>query len=243
MSLREIDAPRIRTVLDLAGAVGIAKGIVKPARTSLAEALRGLAGLFAAGLHPRRIEAELPRIASAAQALEQALHRIRACADPRYHADVSAVLDEARAARAEELRQAGIDVEIRTAGLEDGPVLGIIPPADLLFILDNLIGNASRAMSGDGSAPRRLRIDLRAGQGLVDVVVADTGPGVAPERRETIFAGKSERGDGGIGLSRGRETARAWGGDLVLLDGADGRGATFRLTVNRVLAMKDGHDA
>lgn len=238
-ALQETDAPRIRAVLDLARAVGIARGIVQPAAANLDEVVRELTALFAAGLDSRRIEAALPRIERAAQSLERALHRIRACADPRYHADVKAVLDQARAAREEELRQAGISVEVRATGFDDGPVRGIIPAADLLFILDNLLGNAARAMAGGELSPRRLRIELRAGQGLVDVLVADTGPGVPPERREAIFAGKSERGDGGIGLFRGRETARAWGGDLVLLDSAPAEGATFRLTVNRVLAAKD----
>ena len=238
-ALQEADAPRIRTVLGLARAVGIAKKIVRPAGTSLDDAMHELAALFAAGLDPRRIEAGLPRIERAALSLERALHRIRACADPRYHADVTAVLEQARAAREEELRQAGIGVEVRATGFDDGPVRGIIPAADLLFVLDNLLGNAARAMAGGERSRRQLRIDLRAGQGLVDVLVADTGPGVPPERREAIFAGKSERGDGGVGLFRGRETARAWGGDLVLLDGAPGEGATFRLTMNRVLATKD----
>lgn len=238
-ALRETDAPRIRTVLGLARAVGVAQEIVQPAGASLDEAMRSLTALFAGGLDPRRIEAELPRIGRAAQSLERALHRIRACADPRYHADVIAVLDQARAAREEELRQAGIGVEVRATGFDDGPVRGIIPAADLLFILDNLIGNAARAMAGRDGSSQRLRIDLRAGQGLVDACVADTGPGVPLEEREAIFAGKSARGDGGIGLFRGREAARAWGGDLVLLDGAPGEGAIFRLTMNRVLAAKD----
>ena len=85
---------------------------------------------------------------------------------------------------------------------------------DVSQVLTNLVLNAL------AYAPRGSAVDVTV---TVDderctIVVADDGPGVAPERRESIFHGDSLRPGGtGVGLRHSRALARAWGGDVELL--------------------------
>ena len=100
-------------------------------------------------------------------------------------------------------------------------------------ILLNLTGNAVKFTSRGGIT---LGV-TRANDGTTVFDVVDTGIGVAPEQRESIFTAFNQldssdsrrHGGTGLGLTISRELARAMGGDLVCLPSADG-GATFRLT-------------
>ena len=93
-------------------------------------------------------------------------------------------------------------------------------------ILDNLVQNALRHTPAGG----RVTLSAEAGQGILRLRVADTGPGVDPTLRETLFEPfVTGRADGtGLGLAIARELAGAMGGSLVL---ADGPGAVFVLEV------------
>jgi signal transduction histidine kinase len=70
----------------------------------------------------------------------------------------------------------------------------------------------------------------------VCIRVADTGIGIAPEMRESVFeafvqteAGLTRRRDGtGLGLTISRELARRMGGELTLRD-VEGGGSCFTL--------------
>src|SRR5258708_16750760 len=79
----------------------------------------------------------------------------------------------------------------------------------------------------------RSRISVRTtrtSDGRAEVVVADDGPGVAPENRDRIFLRfvTTRPGGNGLGLSTSREIAEAHGGTLSLQETAGG-GATFLL--------------
>jgi len=112
-------------------------------------------------------------------------------------------------------------------------------------ILDNLIVNAARHTRGG-------RIELSCGvipldDGyLLDLGVADTGEGVAPEDLERIFlpferggAKSSRRGDKGLGmgLTISRQLAQMMGGRLTV-QSEPGQGACFRFQV-RTTAAED----
>lgn len=97
----------------------------------------------------------------------------------------------------------------------------------------NLVRNATEAMAGQ---PRReLRIGSRVDEpGMLQLHVADTGPGLSPDVADRLFqpfvSGKA--GGMGVGLSISRGIIEAHGGRMWVEANADG-GATFRFTLKR----------
>lgn len=105
---------------------------------------------------------------------------------------------------------------------------------DLAQVITNLIMNAC------AHAPPHSTITVHASQDDTSctISVTDEGPGVAPERRESIFQGDSRRPGGtGIGLRHSRKIARGRGGDVELVGGSGGKGAHMRVTWPRVDAV------
>ncbi len=95
--------------------------------------------------------------------------------------------------------------------------------------LHNLVRNAGEAMAGTGT----LTIAADPGPRWLRLSVADDGPGIAPDRAETVFAPfftTKERGTG-LGLAVARAAIAAHGGTLALRPTA--HGATFVLTLPR----------
>ena len=97
-------------------------------------------------------------------------------------------------------------------------------------VLLNLIRNGMESM--EGRERRRLRLSTRAEAGMVEVSVADTGVGLAPEVRQRLFepfVTTKEKGVG-IGLSICRKIIEKHEGRLWADDNSDG-GTTFRFTL------------
>ena len=98
-------------------------------------------------------------------------------------------------------------------------------------ILVNLVQNALDAIRGvpDG---RIILSAARAGSG-VELRVADTGAGIDPAIRDTLFTPFTTGKDGGLGLGLAiaRDIAREFGGELSALDAPGG--AVFVLTLRR----------
>jgi two-component system sensor kinase FixL len=102
-------------------------------------------------------------------------------------------------------------------------------------VLLNLVRNAIEAMQ---DAPRReLEIGTRAqpDEGQVAVVVADTGPGIAPEIAERLFQPfvTSKKHGMGVGLSICRTIVESHGGKISVRSEA-GVGTTFTFTLRVV---------
>lgn len=99
-------------------------------------------------------------------------------------------------------------------------------------VLDNLIDNAIR-YADPGTT---IRVVLRREAGARwRLAVIDHGPGIAPERRAAALArfdraGRLDGGGAGLGLSIVQRAARRLGGELVLADGAGGRGLRASIT-------------
>ncbi len=128
-----------------------------------------------------------------------------------------------------------IDALVQSRGWEGvvrtgADVTVVSDPRRLERVLGNLVSNAVEH-GGDG-----VRVVVRGHGALVDVVVADTGPGIAPEHLPHLFdrfyKAESSRtaGGSGLGLAIARENARLLGGDLTVSSDL-GVGTSFHLTL------------
>ncbi len=97
-------------------------------------------------------------------------------------------------------------------------------------IFVNLIQNSLDALHGRGDGVIDIAVREEADEAVV--VLADNGPGLPPDQRSTVFTPFSTgKADGlGLGLAIVRDIARAFGGDIYLLDGP---GARFELRLLR----------
>jgi two-component system sensor histidine kinase KdpD len=121
------------------------------------------------------------------------------------------------------------------AGIE---VVTVAPPGLPLVLADhtlleqvvtNLLENAGR------HSPPRAGIDivLRAHGRVIELVVADGGPGVAPDQVATIFEpfrSGTTAGQSGIGLAICKAVVEAHGGTITVGDSPRG-GAAFTVTI------------
>jgi signal transduction histidine kinase len=138
--------------------------------------------------------------------------------------DMHELCERAYNAFGEVARQRSIDYRRE---LDAQPV--IVTDGDrVLQIISNLLSNAFRWTPEGG----RISLELASDDGLVSVVVQDSGPGVSPEERERIFRPFWSRDGGGtgLGLSIARELANALGGRIDLRS-EPGLGARFELTL------------
>src|SRR6267378_3877505 len=108
-------------------------------------------------------------------------------------------------------------------------------PEKLRSIVDNLISNAVKFTPPGGTISVKAR--ALAGEAVIEVM--DSGPGVPPEERESIFnlffRGRTKADTGvkgsGLGLAIARELVEAHGGQIAVV--ADGAGGHFRVTLPR----------
>jgi C4-dicarboxylate-specific signal transduction histidine kinase len=107
----------------------------------------------------------------------------------------------------------------------------LVDRAQVQQVFLNLVRNGLEAMAGAPRPELRIASQRQAG-GLVQVTVADNGPGVAPEVAGRLFEPfATGKADGmGIGLSISRHIIEAHGGELWLDASARG-GAVFRFTL------------
>lgn len=109
-----------------------------------------------------------------------------------------------------------------TAGDVEAPVDGI----QIAFVVRQLIGNAA-TFSPPGS-PISVRLSLDGDHAVIEV--RDRGPGIPPDRRDTVFerfadwrpAGYEDRQGTGLGLFICRAIARAHGGEISIGEGPAG---------------------
>ncbi|WP_433657857.1 ATP-binding protein [Nocardia sp. CA-128927] len=113
-------------------------------------------------------------------------------------------------------------------------VIAAVDPERINQVLLNLLENACQAIQGDGA----VTVLIRSTDGLAELIVRDTGPGVPPGERERIFdrlvrldQAREHRADGsGLGLAVARGIVKAHGGELICTDPPTGQhGAVFVL--------------
>ena len=123
----------------------------------------------------------------------------------------------------------GVMIRYRQEGT-DSPSL--FDRVQIQQIVMNLSSNALRAMAGMDRA--ELTVTSRQTEDTLELVVRDTGPGIAEVDRPKIFERFFRRSKSGmgLGLSIVRRIANAHGGDIRLTDSI-GSGAEFTLTLPR----------
>jgi signal transduction histidine kinase len=125
----------------------------------------------------------------------------------------------------------GIEIALR---LDPEEILVRADERRLRQVVFNLLSNAVKFTPAGG----RVDVSARALDGVVEIAVADTGPGIAPEDQEVIFQefGQAriapERGEEGtgLGLPLARRFVELHGGRLWV-ETAPGEGSTFRFTL------------
>ncbi|GAA0320399.1 sensor histidine kinase [Kineococcus aurantiacus] len=204
------DVELLTRQLDAVHAVG---EVLRAQRHEFANRLHLVSGLLETG-RPQEA-ADYVRALLATGPLGSRVDGLDAVADPYLQAFVAA-----KAAHAREKQVA--------LGLGEVSVAGrVADPVDVTTVLGNLVDNALAAAAGRPGA--WVEVDLvQEGSDLV-LAVADSGPGVPEELRDTVFeTGVTTRHDGqGIGLGLVRQVARARGGDAWLAPSAPGAGAVF----------------
>ena len=135
--------------------------------------------------------------------------------------DINSLLEE----RIAFLRTAHPDIVYSTRLAPDHP--RVFADEDLVKgVLTNLLENAAQAVTPGGVV---LGVTA-AGADKITIEVHDSGPGLSPQARSSLFqpAISFKRGGIGSGLSIARRSALLAGGDILLVPGELG-GAAFRV--------------
>jgi two-component system sensor kinase FixL len=137
-------------------------------------------------------------------------------------------------------REAGITASFR---LDPNADLVLADRIQIQQVLVNLIRNAMESMT-ETANERRLEIASAAGVGdVVEVSVADSGPGLAPEVASHLFQPfvTTKRKGMGLGLSICRTIVEAHGGK-IWVDDRPGGGTVFRFTLRAAEIEEGNHD-
>ena len=143
---------------------------------------------------------------------------------------VAKLIEEASALALVGAKERGIHVDL---GLDADVPQVVVDRVQIQQVLLNLIRNAIEAMHG--MSRRDLTVSIDQVEGMVQVSISDTGPGVAPDVQDRLFQPfVTTKEDGmGIGLSVCRTIIEAHGGRLWMEPNPEG-GSVFRFTVPTV---------
>lgn len=101
--------------------------------------------------------------------------------------------------------------------------------SQLFRVFANLGQNAIEAGASS------VKVTATCEQEVVEIHVADDGPGLPPRARDSLFqpfAGTVKQGGTGLGLAISRDLVRAHGGEIALIE-STGAGTSFRITLPR----------
>ncbi len=137
--------------------------------------------------------------------------------------DLGLLLEEA--GRSFEALAAAGQVTIVVAGQTDPELPPLdVDPVRIREVLDNLIANALRYTPAGGTIT--VRAEQPAGGSAVQVTVADTGTGIAPDVADHLFdrfAKTTESRGSGLGLAIARHIVEAHGGSIEVGGGSERR--------------------
>jgi signal transduction histidine kinase len=183
---------------------------------------------------PELVQVSLDVVAAEAVRLERLVGDVLDLAKLRAHrftvlteeVDMHRLVEQAYTSFGEEARRREIEFHL----VENGEPPTIMTDGDrVLQVISNLLSNAFRWTPDGGD----VELSVSTTNGVVQVDVTDSGPGIGAAERERIFR-PFVSGDGtsgtGLGLPIARELARALGGRIEL-ETALGRGSRFGLVL------------
>ena len=109
-----------------------------------------------------------------------------------------------------------------------------LPPDAYVTILGNLIENAIEILNQSRSSTKEISVSIRESEENLLLCVEDTGPGIPPALRQTMFQrGATSKGRGrGTGLALVQEIAEAYHGE-IRVESEGGVGTSFFLSFCR----------
>ncbi|MFL5252117.1 MAG: sensor histidine kinase [Rhodopila sp.] len=226
-------ATRVTRAERLAGLGRVAAGVAHEIRNPLAAArLQGENAL--AGDDARRRQAitamlgQIQRLDTLVSELLAMTQRVEPSPRPTDLASFLADVAARHGATAAAKRQ--------TITIPDIAGTAVLDPAVIGRVLDNLLTNAIRHGPEGGT----IAMTVERHPGLVTLLVADSGPGIAPEMRDRLFEPfVTGRADGtGLGLAIARELADAHHGRRLLRPRAKGQGAVFAVELPEEAAWR-----
>jgi len=141
--------------------------------------------------------------------------------------DVAPMIAEAAELARLDPRHRGVELRL---DIEDGLPCVLIDKVQIMQVLLNLLRNAFEAM--DGREIRRVTVSASRMPDMVEIAVADTGPGLAPEVAARLFQPfvTTKEAGMGVGLSICRTLVESQGGRLWYQEALQG-GAEFRFSL------------
>ncbi|MGC9407840.1 sensor histidine kinase [Streptomyces sp. VNUA74] len=111
--------------------------------------------------------------------------------------------------------------------------------ADVATVLGNLVDNAVDAAAAGDGPDAWVEVELRQDAASVEIVVRDSGPGVAPELAREVFSHgfttkAARQGERGIGLALTRLVCERHGGEVSVANTPEGAMFTARMTVSHL---------
>lgn len=198
---------------------------------AIANYISGVKRLLAAG-NLAGVAQAVDRIGEQAHRANEIIHRVRDLVrkggTEKKNESLPKVVEEA-AALALVGADAGLKVIVR---IDDDAAEAVIDKVQIQQVLINLIRNAVQAMAE--REKRELRVTARRADAMVEIRVADSGPGLPHHVRDRLFEPfVTTKPDGmGVGLSVCRAIIEAHGGAISAEDGDPG-GTVFWMTVPR----------
>lgn len=117
--------------------------------------------------------------------------------------------------------------------------LGPVDSADVATVVGNLVDNAVDAAAADaGEGGAWVEVELRQDATTVEIVVRDSGPGVAPELAQEVFTRgfttkAAQEGERGIGLALTQLVCRRHNGEVSVSNTPEGAVFTARMLVGQ----------